>query len=410
VIWIHTPKVLSILDSRLTGGRVLPSLERAGHYLLYEPHPLVLVGPQKTNTTAQLTSRLANMKSLPRQIFFILLLSISEILFIPPAWPLLPHPQALHRILTILISTLPYIFLYLSCTRTSAITSSNHSSAMSAYPYDYTIFHPPSTPTVSPCRTCARAKPARSKHCSLCGTCIAKADHHCIWLNSCVGRNNYALFLLLLLSLGALAFYGAYLTYVILNSDLQSRLVPAALTRGSLTSKRWSTGLSWRRWIDLWGWVLHRQMRIGAVGLLAVMAGPLPVGLLVYHLYLIWAGMTTNESSKWADLTEDVADALVWKARREDVLGPEEREREEQRAKWPVRGKWVVVVAGNGEMPGSRGRVPGQNGHTGNQEGRGPGNRRLDPIWEKVTSLAEVENVYDLGFWENLRDVFFNRD
>jgi len=27
-----------------------------------------------------------------------------------------------------------------------------------------------------------------------------------------------------------------------------------------------------------------------------------------------------------------------------------------------------------------------------------------------VTSLAEVENVYDLGFWDNLRDTFFNRD
>jgi palmitoyltransferase ZDHHC4 len=281
---------------------------------------------------------------------------------------------------------------------------------MSAYPYDYTIFHPPSTPTVPPCRTCDRPKPARSKHCSLCGACIAKADHHCIWLNACVGRNNYALFLLLLFSLGVLAFYGAYLAYVILNHDLQSGLVPAALTRGSGTSKRWSTGLTWTRWIDLWGWALHRQMRIGAVGLLAVLAGPLPVGLLVYHLYLIWAGMTTNESSKWADLTEDVADGLVWKAHREDVLDQEEREMEEQRVKWPIRGKWLVVVTGNGEMPGPRGRMPGLNGHLGNEGGAGRGNRHVNPIWEKVTGVAELENVYDLGFWENLRDVFLNRD
>src|SRR5690348_3353173 len=112
----------------------------------------------------------------PRQIFFLLLLSISEFLFIPPAWTLLPRPQALHRALAIILSTLPYVFLYLACTRTSAITSANHASAMSAYPYDYTIFHPPSMPAVPPCRTCVRAKPARSKHCSLCGTCIAKAD------------------------------------------------------------------------------------------------------------------------------------------------------------------------------------------------------------------------------------------
>jgi palmitoyltransferase ZDHHC4 len=26
--------------------------------------------------------------------------------------------------------------------------------------------------------------------------------------------------------------------------------------------------------------------------------------------------------------------------------------------------------------------------------------------WEKVHSLADVENLYDLGFWDNLVDVF----
>jgi palmitoyltransferase len=151
-------------------------------------------------------------------------------------------------------------------------------------------------------------------------------------------------------------------------------------------------------------------MRIGAVGLLAAMIGPLPLGLLVYHLYLIWVGMTTNESSKWADLSDDVADGLVWKARREDVLSPDEREREKQRAKWPVRGRWVVVVTDSGEMPGSAGIAPRQNQQIPNQQGLGLGNGYGHPIWEKVASLAEVENVYDLGFSTNLRDVFFNRD
>ena len=140
------------------------------------------------------------------------------------------------------------------------------------------------------------------------------------------------------------------------------------------------------------------------------MAGPLPAGLLAYHVYLIWAGMTTNESSKWADLRDDVADGLVWKARRVDVLGQEEREREENTVTWPVRGQWVVVATKCGEMPGSRGRQDSQNRHVKDggvvvlEQGHG------HSIWEKVTSLAEMENVYDLGFRENLRDTFFNRD
>ena len=146
-------------------------------------------------------------------------------------------------------------------------------------------------------------------------------------------------------------------------------------------------------------------MRIGTVGLLAALAGPLPAGLLAYHVYLIWAGMTTNESAKWADLRDDVADGLVWKAKRADVVGWEEREREERRTVWPVAGKWVVVVTSDGEMPA--GSQQGQNGHAGlNGDGR---IGYEGATWEKVTSLAEVENVYDLGFLENLQDVFVNR-
>ena len=93
--------------------------------------------------------------------------------------------------------------------------------------------------------------------------------------------------------------------------------------------------------------------------------------------------MTTNESAKWADLREDVYDGLVWRAERGKVLRAEELRREEGRA-WPVEGKWVVVRM--------------------EESGRRPG-RDADGVWERVGSLAELENVYDLGFWENLRDV-----
>ncbi|OLY85528.1 Palmitoyltransferase SWF1 [Smittium mucronatum] len=37
------------------------------------------------------------------------------------------------------------------------------------------------------CYTCKTLKPPRSKHCSACDKCIAIYDHHCVWINSCVG-------------------------------------------------------------------------------------------------------------------------------------------------------------------------------------------------------------------------------
>jgi palmitoyltransferase len=45
------------------------------------------------------------------------------------------------------------------------------------------------------CKTCNLTKPARSKHCSVCGFCVPHFDHHCVWLNRCVTKHNYLIFL-----------------------------------------------------------------------------------------------------------------------------------------------------------------------------------------------------------------------
>ena len=50
------------------------------------------------------------------------------------------------------------------------------------------------------CYRCERHVLESSKHCTVCQKCIDVFDHHCIWLNNCVGKHNYIQFLGLLVS------------------------------------------------------------------------------------------------------------------------------------------------------------------------------------------------------------------
>ncbi|KAK5127824.1 hypothetical protein LTR85_004940 [Meristemomyces frigidus] len=46
------------------------------------------------------------------------------------------------------------------------------------------------------CTQCMIRKPLRSKHCRRCGRCVAREDHHCPWVDNCIGVNNHKHFIL----------------------------------------------------------------------------------------------------------------------------------------------------------------------------------------------------------------------
>jgi len=171
--------------------------------------------------------------------------------------------------------------------------------------------------------------------------------------------------------------YGSYLAYFLLSPHIQA-------TNQISTSRGFITRLSI---------VLAQNRSVGSVGLLALLSSPLAIGFLSYHIYLIWAGTTTNETQKWGDLKLDMADGVVWKGQKSVVykngtlssLGAEH----EPPTLWPVSSDQVIVRMVDGRAPvfGPRQTDAGSNND-----------------WTRCWTLSEVENVYDLGFLDNLRD------
>ncbi|XP_018058569.1 PREDICTED: palmitoyltransferase ZDHHC23 isoform X2 [Atta colombica] len=127
------------------------------------------------------------------------------------------------------------------------------------------------------CATCRRRIPPKAHHCRLCQTCILNREYHCKWLDCCVGSSNLRWYVSCLF-FSAIAFiYGSNLT-------MTSVCHPFILIGTILLPDDCSD--------------VYHQLDIALCfvsALYSLFVGLVLFCYLIYHLWLLYIGTTSNE-------------------------------------------------------------------------------------------------------------------
>ncbi|KGL83914.1 putative palmitoyltransferase ZDHHC4, partial [Tinamus guttatus] len=159
-------------------------------------------------------------------LFVVLHLALQAAVYGEYTWEVFSYCWELEIPIPLLL--LPFLLLpanmgcFVLCSRADPgiITKSNHASLIKIYAYDAVLFRKGIV-----CPTCNMEKPARSKHCGLCNICVHRFDHHCVWVNNCIGAFNTKYFFLYLFTLTGMAasialITGAFLLQVVRLSNM----------------------------------------------------------------------------------------------------------------------------------------------------------------------------------------------
>lgn len=123
------------------------------------------------------------------------------------------------------------------------------------------------------CASCDQTRPPRAHHCGLCGCCIDRFDHHCPWINNCVGKGNHRYFI---------QFLAYASTFSLATGALLAGVPPAPSTVD-----------------DILGPLVPLSMGPLAVHQLGVSMGSVVALFLACHLLLAFSGFTTLEFHLW---------------------------------------------------------------------------------------------------------------
>lgn len=141
--------------------------------------------------------------------------------------------------------------------------------------------------------------------------------------------------------------------------------------------------------------------------MLTISTAALPLGLLVYHLYLIWAGTTTSESQKWSDWREDMEDGYGFIASRATIKQRAQSVKSTDTTSADARMAKSLGLHGNSDAEPHIQWPLSDQILVRTEDGMPPSGQ--EQLWRRVRSLADIDNIYDLGATKNLLEVIHGR-
>lgn len=255
-----------------------------------------------------------------------------------------------------------------------------------SFPFDNLLYKP------KVCETCLVDRPARSKHCRICGYCVARFDHRntcskmslsssltvtnlsdCPWINGCVGEHNVRYFLLMLFSTSFICLYESWLSYQLcVNSyDSISRDYTARVRAYNRQSgEKYSTQMPPQYAL---GALLREHGLAVPLGLFCFMMGLVVFAFGSYHVYLVVRNTTTNETFKWSDVHDELRSVARRRHRRQQLLARRAQARLERTA---------VVDDKKEDSDAEVDKIP-------------------------VPTAAQMSNIYNRGVWNNFSEVIW---
>lgn len=264
-------KAIKAVSERLLGTYLYSHIAAVFTYIIYKKNPLV-----------QMIYLLVAVGG------FFIYVTVGFFKYIPG-----PYVGGYHKTLgTLLTLACYYSFFIASTSDPGILTKGNIKKALKRFDYDNNMYL-----KGAECSTCKMQKPARSKHCAMCDMCVEKFDHHCIWINNCVGLGNYRYFITFTVLHMLLCWYGAAIGVLVFWGIIDSQNLWNAKFANTQTGEEVET-----TFYTVVKYVCFQEFAFSFIVLVCIVMGALLTFFSAYHLMLASSSQTTNERYKRAAL------------------------------------------------------------------------------------------------------------